>query len=297
MKRIAAVCLLASFAVATVYGKTVVGSSSASNSSVSIKEMSMSDIEKAFGGSGFGGSFSGNGVGFGNVVKSYTGKPSVVLKECCVYPPIGTNVPSSATFDRFKYGRKGYFAATYIVLAQNIVDIDLENLVVESITDGSGKDYTKKKNGDANWEAEPFRSSVNREAGFATFMLCGGGNAWAKSLPKVKGKVTVTVADKMATKELSGKISSGKIGEGEYSYKVKLASNLMSDEKSLEVSPVGSKADCELEVYCGDKKLGSTGSFSMNGKKSYNFKKPDGDDIVIKIQFPEGAKKIVIPFG
>jgi len=65
MKRIAAVCLLASFAVATVYGKTVVGSSSASNSSVSIKEMSMSDIEKAFGGSGFGGSFSGNGVGFG----------------------------------------------------------------------------------------------------------------------------------------------------------------------------------------------------------------------------------------
>ncbi len=35
----------------------------------------------------------------------------------------------------------------------------------------------------------------------------------------------------------------------------------------------------------------------MNGKKSYNFKKPDGDDIVIKIQFPEGAKKIVIPFG
>ena len=136
MKRIAAVCLLASFAVATVYGKTVVGSSSASNSSVSIKEMSMSDLEKAFGGSGFGGSFSGNGVGFGNVVKSYTGKPSVVLKECCVYPPIGTNVPSSATFDRFKYGRKGYFAATYIVLAQNIVDIDLENLVVESITDG-----------------------------------------------------------------------------------------------------------------------------------------------------------------
>ena len=296
MKRIAAVCLLASFAVATVYGKTVVGSSNASNSAI-IREMSVSDIEKAFGGSGFGGSFSGNGVGFGNVVKSYTGKPSVVLKECCVYPPIGTNVPSSATFDRFKYGRKGYFAATYIVLAQNIVDIDLENLVVESITDGSGKDYTKKKNGDANWEAEPFRSSVNREAGFATFMLCGGGNAWAKSLPKVKGKVTVTVADKMATKDLPGKVSSGRIGEGEYSYKVKLASNLMSDEKSLEVSPVGSKADCELEVYCGDKKLGSTGSFSMNGKKSYNFKKPDGDDIVIKIQFPEGAKKIVIPFG
>ena len=88
MKRIAAVCLLASFAVATVYGKTVVGGSSASNSSVSIKEMSMSDLEKAFGGSGFGGSFSGNGVGFGNVVKSYTGKPSVVLKECCVYPPM-----------------------------------------------------------------------------------------------------------------------------------------------------------------------------------------------------------------
>jgi hypothetical protein len=259
--------------------------------------MSMSDIEKAFGGSGFGGGFSGNGVSFGNGVKSYTGKPAVVLNECCVYPPISTNVPSLATFDRFKYGRKGYFMAKYIVLAQNIVDIDLENLVVESITDGSGKDYTKKKNGDANWEAEPFRSTVNREGGFATFVLCGGGNAWAKSLPKVKGKVTVTVADKMATKELSGKISSGKIGEGEYSYKVKLASNLMSDEKSLEVSPLGSKADCELEVYCGDKKLGCTGSFSVNGKKSYNFKKPDGDDIVIKIKYPEGAKKLVIPFG
>ena len=194
MKRIAAACLLSAIA-AIAYGKTVVGGSSASNSSVSITEMSMSDIEKAFGGSGFGGSFSGNGVGFGNVVKSYTGKPSVVLKECCVYPPISTNVPSSATMGRFNYGGKGYFTATYIVLAQNIVDIDLENLVVESITDGSGKDYTKKKNGDANWEAEPFLSSVNREAGFATFMLCGGGNAWAKSLPKVKGKVTVTVAD------------------------------------------------------------------------------------------------------
>ena len=255
--------------------------------------MSSSDIEKAFGGSGFG----GKGFSFGQGVTSYTGKPSVVLKECCVYPPIGTNVPSSATMGRFNYGGKGYFTATYIVLAQNIVDIDLENLVVESITDGSGKDYTKKKNGDANWEAETFRSFVNREGGFATFVLIGVGNAWAKSLPKVKGKVTVNVADKMATKELSGKISSGKIGEGEYSYKVKLASNLMSDEKSLEVSPVGSKADCELEVYCGDKKLGSTGSFSMNGKKSYNFKKPDGDDIVIKIKYPEGAKKLVVPFG
>ena len=229
MKQIAVASLLATLAVATAYGKPVTGSSSASNSSVSIKEMSMSDLEKAFGGSGFGGSFSGNGVGFGNVVKSYTGKPSVVLKECCVYPPISTNVPSSATMGRFNYGGKGYFTATYIVLAQNIVDIDLENLVVESITDGSGKDYTKKKNGDANWEAETFRSFVNREGGFATFVLIGVGNAWAKSLPKVKGKVPVTVADKMATKELSGKISSGKIGEGEYSYKVKLASNLMSD--------------------------------------------------------------------
>ena len=109
MKRIAAVCLLASFAVATVYGKTVVGSSNASNSAI-IREMSVSDIEKAFGGSGFGGSFSGNGVGFGNVVKSYTGKPSVVLKECCVYPPISTNVPSSATMGRFNYGGKGYFS-------------------------------------------------------------------------------------------------------------------------------------------------------------------------------------------
>ena len=219
MKRIASASFLAALAVATVYGKPVTGSSSAS-SSISIEEMSSSDIEKAFVGSGFGASFGGKGFSFGQGVTSYTGKPSVVLKECCVYPSIGTNIPRSATFDRlFKYGRKGYFTATYIVLAQNIVDIDLENLVVESITDGSGKDYTKKKNGDANWEAEPFFSSVNREAGFATFMLCGGGNAWAKSLPKVKGKVTVTVADKMATKELSGKISSGKIGEGEYSYK------------------------------------------------------------------------------
>ena len=296
MKRIASASFLAALAVATVYGKPVTGSSSAS-SSISIEEMSSSDIEKAFGGSGFGGSFGGKGFRFGQGVASYTGKPSVVLKECCVYPPISTNVPSSATLDRFKYGGKGYFTATYIVLAQNIVDIDLENLVVESITDGSGKDYTKKKNGDANWEAEPFRSSVNREAGFATFMLCGGGNAWAKSLPKVKGKVTVTVADKMATKDLPGKVSSGRIGEGEYSYKVKLASNLMSDEKLLEVSPVGSKSDCELEVFCRGEKLSSKASFSINGKRSYNFKKPDGDDIVIKIKYPEGAKKIVIPFG
>ena len=110
--------------------------------------MSSSDIEEAFGESGFGGSFGGKGFRFGRGVTSYTGKPSVVLKECCVYPPISTNVPSLATFDRFKYGRKGYFMAKYIVLAQNIVDIDLENLVVESITGGSGKDYTKKKNGD-----------------------------------------------------------------------------------------------------------------------------------------------------
>ena len=171
MKRIASASFLAALAVATVYGKPVTGSSSAS-SSISIEEMSSSDIEKAFVGSGFGAGFGGKGFSFGQGVTSYTGKPSVVLKECCVYPPIGTNIPRSATFDRlFKYRRKGYFTATYIVLAQNIVDIDLENLVVESITDGSGKDYTKKKNGDANWEAEPFFSSVNREAGFATFML------------------------------------------------------------------------------------------------------------------------------
>ena len=101
----------------------------------------------------------------------------------------------------------------------------------------------------------------------------------------------------MATKDLPGKVSSGRIGEGEYSYKVKLASNLMSDEKLLEVSPVGSKSDCELEVFCRGEKLSSKASFSINGKRSYSFKKPDGDDIVIKIKYPEGAKKLVIPFG
>ena len=285
MNRIAAIALTTALATAAAWGD-----GSSRRTSVPFADMSFTDnveLHKAFSHGGFG------TVG----PESYTGSPKVILKECRVFPPIGTNVPHSATIDRFKYGRKGYFTATYLVLAKGVVDLDLDNLVVESITDATGKDFTKKKNGDVNWEAPSIFASVNREAGFATFALSGGGNAWAKSLPKVKGKVTVTVAEKMATKELSGKVSSGKIGEGDYSYKVKLASSMMGDGKSLEVSPAGSKSDCELEVFCDGKKLDSIGRMTMNGKTSYNFRKPASDDIVIKVTYPEGGKKIAIPFG
>ena len=282
MNRITAIVLTAALATSAAWGDV-----SSESKFISFGDMSAADIQKAFGSGGF------RSAG----TDSYTGSPKVILKECRVYPPIGTNVPNSATFDRFKYGRKGYFTATYLVLAKSVVELDLDDLVIESITDASGKDFTKKKNGDINWEAEPFNVSVNREAGFATFELSGGGNVWSKSLPKIKGKVSVTVAEKMATTELAGKVSSGKIGAGDFSYKVKLASSLMGDGKSLEVSPAGSKSDCELEVFCEGKKLDSTGSMTMNGKKSFNFKKPATDDIVIKVTYPEGDKKIVIPFG
>lgn len=282
MKRVIAIAFTAALASAVAWGDARTESTT-----ITFDDMSFADMQKSF----------GSGMMRPVGPDSYKGSPKVVLKECRVYPPIGTNVPHSATFDRFKYGRKGYFTATYLVLAKNVVDLDLDDLVVESITDASGKDFTKKKNGDVNWEADPFHVAVSREAGFATFALTGGGNAWAKSLPKVKGKVSVTVAEKMATKELAGKVSSGKIGEGDYSYKVKLASSMMGNGKSLEVSPAGSKSDCELEVFCEGKKLDSTGSMTMNGKKSYSFKKPAGDDIVIKVKYPAGGKKIVIPFG
>lgn len=254
-------------------------------------ETSAFDMSKVFGG--------GIGVGgLGGGAESYAGKPKVVLASCCVYPPIGTNVPQNATFglDR-RQGRKGGFSATYLVLAKNIVDIDLDSLVIESITDTAGKNYSKKKNGDANWEADQFRTSVNRENGFAVFSLNGGGAVWAKSLPKVKGRITVAVADKMSTKEFAGKVSAGMIGEGDHTYKVKVASSFMRDEKTLSVSPVGRKASGEIEVFCGGKKVDSVGHMTMNGDTTYNFKKPEGDDIVIKVKVSEGEKKLVLPIG
>ena len=240
--------------------------------------------------------FGRNGVRGGPM--SYTGQAQVVLKECCVYPPLATNIPCLATFDRLaKYGGRGYFKSTYLVLAENIMDIDLDGLVVESITDSSGKDYSKKKNGDANWEVDSFCMSVDRKRGVATFVLYGGGKVWARSLPTVKGRVSITVAGKMATKELAGKVSSGRIGDADCSYKVKLAKNFMDDEKSLEVVPAGDRADGELEVFCGGKKLDCRATMSVNGKTTYTFKQPSSDDIVIKVTCPVGGKKVVIPFG
>lgn len=235
------------------------------------------------------------GKGFRSGPKSYEGEPKIVLKECCVCPPLSTNIPDAAVFDRFKFGRKGYFKATYLVLAKNIVDIDLDGLVIESIVGASGKDYAKLKNGEPNWEVDDFRSSVNREAGVATFVLTGGGKVWGKALPKITGKLPITVADKMTTKQFAGKVSSGKIGAGDYQYKLKVGKGFMSEGKTLEVSPIGEKASGEFEVLCAGKKLESRGSMSMNGKVTYSFAAPASDDIVIKVTYPDGGKKLVLP--
>lgn len=246
---------------------------------------------------GFGGGAGFFSSRFGDGPKSYVGQPKVVLKECCVYPPLGTNVPSSAVIDRFKAGSKGAFKSTYLVLAKDIVDIDIESLAVDSIADSTGKEYARRPNGEPNWESDIFRSSVNREAGFGTFMIYGWGNAWANSLPKVKGRVKITVADKMETKKISGKVSSGMVGTGDLSYKVKIGKGFMSDGKTLEVSPAGAKSDCEIEVSCGGKKLDYQGSMTMMGNKTCSFKAPETDDIVISATFPVGSKTIELPFG
>lgn len=257
------------------------------------------DLSKMFDGSSSV-KFTSDGGGFSDFTKGYEGDPQVVLKELKIYPALSTNVPNSALFDRFgaQDKSKGYFVATYLVLAKNLVEIDTENLEIESITDATGKDYSKRKSGAPAWEADGglgFHTQISRDQGFGIFQLKGAGKVWAKSVPTVKGKVKISVADKMATKEFSGKISSGRIGEGDFSWKVKLASGFMSDDKMLQLSPVGAKSDGEITVMADGKELQTFGYVETNGKTSYTYKKPAGDDITIKITYPDGAREITLP--
>ena len=241
----------------------------------------------------------------------YSGEPKVVLAECCVYPGLGTNVPpwaanvalsgawgcQTAGLRSTDTLSKGRFKSTYLVLAKDIVDIDFDSLAVESITDASGRDYAKKPNGEPNWSVDDYRSSVDHASGFAMFVLTGGGDGWATSLPRVKGTVKILVAGETTTKEIAGKVSAGVVGSGDFSYTVKLArSAFMDDGKHLKVVPVKARANDEIEVFCGGKKLDTKGVSSINGEKSYTFGPPSADDIVIKVSYPDGVKELVLPF-
>ena len=43
------------------------------------------------------------------------------------------------------------------------------------------------------------------------------------------------------------------------------------------------------------KELQTFGCVETNGKTSYTYKKPAGDDITIKITYPDGAREITLP--
>lgn len=225
-------------------------------------------------------------------VQKYEGEPKVVLSELRLLSKLGKDVPAPATMMNRIKRREGGFEAKYLILAKGIVDVDYEGVVVDFINDSSGKNYAKDAQGNKKWLSSYGFGKVNREAGFAEFVLRGSGNVWEKEIPKIKGKVTITVADKMKTQEISGKVTAGKIG----AYTVKIEKSFMGDAKVLAVTSDTKDGIGEISVFCGGKSLEGNGSMTMNGVKKYMFKRPASDDIVIKVTSPDGEKKIVLPF-
>lgn len=246
--------------------------------------------------SGFGNVKIGPMGGFkmGNVgaVAKYDGEPKVVLKEMRVQPKMGDDVPDSAVLVNRICGRSGGFEARYLILAKDVVAVDYDGIVLDFIKDSSGTDYVNDSDVDSDWSCGKGFSSVNRESGFAEFMIRRPVNIQRNELLQLGGKVSITVADKMKTVSIPGKVSSGKIGN----YKVKLEKNFGSDDKLLSVTSDADESGYELSVFCGDKELSGRGSMTVNGVKKLMFKKPASDDIVLKVASPDGGKKIVLPF-
>lgn len=225
-------------------------------------------------------------------VEKYDGKPKAVLKEMRLLPKLGKDVPDAAAMMNRMKGRDGGFEARYLILAKGVVSVDYDGIVVDSIKDSSGKNHVKGADGADSWMCDSVFGTVNREAGFAEFVIRGSGSIWGKELPKIKGKVTITAADKMKTREVPGKITDGKIG----SYKVKVEKSFMGDEKQLAVTVGPEDEGGELSVFCDGSELDGRGTMTINGVKKLMFKKPASDDVVIKVTSPDGGKKLVLPF-
>lgn len=236
--------------------------------------------------------------------EAYEGAPMVVPIGYLVKPALPTNVPASiapAVFGSIEFGqkkRRSTFSIEYAIFAKGLADFDPDDVVIDSITTAKGKDLSKLKSGKPAWEIEGRLGSdtVSREQGYATFTLKCAGKVMGAPMPKVKGKVSFSVADKMVDKEFAGKISAGRVGEGDFTWKIKKGKSTWggSDER-LVVSPYGGKAqDAEINVFADGKKLEFAGNMSMMGKVEFYYKLPAADDIVIKAKWPEGVKTVTL---
>lgn len=162
-------------------------------------------------------------------LKAYEGSPMVVPIGYLVKPALPTNVPSSivpTVFGSVEFGqkkRRSSFSIMYAIFAKGLADFDTDDIVIDSITTAKGKDLSRLKNGEPAWEVERRACSVmlSRKQGYATFTIKCAGKVMGEPMPKVKGKVSFSVADKMVTKDFAGKVSAGRIGEGEFTWKVK----------------------------------------------------------------------------
>ena len=235
----------------------------------------------------------------------YEGEPMVVPIGYLVRPAMPTNVPSSVSsvvFGSFEFGqkkRRSSFSIMYAIIAKGLADFDADDVVIDSITTSKGRDLSRRKNGQTAWEIERNGGAIFRDQGYTTFTLKCAGKVVDEPMPKVKGRVSFTVADRMVAKEFAGKVSAGSVGEGEFAWKVRKTKSMWGeDEGQLEVSPQSDKAQkVKIEVFSGGKKLLGTGNRSANGKIDYFFKLPSSDDIVIKAKCPEGARKITLELG
>lgn len=160
--------------------------------------------------------------------EAYEGAPMVVPIGYLVKPALPTNVPASiapAVFGSIEFGqkkRRSTFSIAYAIFAKGLADFDPDDVVIDSITTAKGKDLSKLKSGKPAWEIERLGSdTVSREQGYATFTLKCAGKVMGAPMPKVKGKVSFSVADKMVDKEFAGKISAGRVGEGDFTWKIK----------------------------------------------------------------------------
>lgn len=237
-------------------------------------------------------------------LKAYEGSPMVVPIGYLVKPALPTNVPSSivpTVFGSVEFGqkkRRSTFSIMYAIFAKGLADFDTDDVVIDSITTAKGKELSKLKNGEPAWEIERRACSVmlSREQGYATFTIKCAGKVMGEPMPKVKGKVSFSVADKTLTKEFVGKVSAGRIGEGEFIWKIKKGKSMLGGSvQELVVSPYGGKAqDADFDVFSEGKKLECTGNMSTAGKVEFYFKLPSADEIVVKAKCPEGVKTVTL---
>ena len=199
---------------------------------------------------------------------------------------------------------KGGFSATYLVLANDIVEI--EDVEITSIADKDGNDLRKAEDGSDAWSVNlgsgawraPFRGRCT-----SGFSVIGTEDVAGKEPIAISGVAKVRVSEGTKTQKAAAKISDGSVKVGGLTFRLSLKA-----QKTFSI-PKGTK-DVVLAVDVTDpedilksvkvsengKRLSSQGMSSVNAKRTYQFKKPEGDEIELTVTTTAGTKILPLSF-